>query len=131
MIAPRLTVWFRRGTLILGALGFLYVTSFALNSHFGGYWGKPERDGHDRWSFGLSMHTAILWQPRFGYWALYRSDWLGSLYSPLIRLDRRFLHSTHYVTDPKISEWIDATKVTDWHPQFRAEILAAREHQAQ
>ena len=41
----------------VGELGFvlalLYIGSFALNSHFGGYWNKPERDGHDRWSFGL------------------------------------------------------------------------------
>ena len=115
----------RRLLLTLAALVLLYVGSFVLNSHFGGYWNKPERDGHDRWSFGLSMHTAVLWQPRFGYWALYRSDWLGAFYSPLIRLDRRFIHPTRYVSDPNFVEWSKTTTAADWHPQFRAEIEAA------
>ena len=121
----------RRLFLALTVLALLYIASFALNSHCGGYWNKPERDGHDRWSFGLSMHTAVLWQPRFGYWALYRSDWLGAFYSPLIRLDRQFVHPTRYVSDPKFFEWSKTTTAADWHPQFRAEIEAALAHKDQ
>ncbi len=68
----------RKWLLSLGSLALLYLGSFMLNSRFGGYWNKPERDGHDRWSYGLSMHTAVLWQPRFGYWAPYISDGLGA-----------------------------------------------------
>ena len=104
---------------------FLYLASFALNSRQGGYWGTLERDGRDRWSFGMSLHTAVLWQPRFGYWAPYRSDWLGSFYSPLIQLDRQFLHPTRYVSDPEYFEWANATTPADWHPQFRPEVEAA------
>lgn len=113
----------RRPLLALGALALLYVASFALNSRFGGYWNRPERDGHDRWSFGLFMHTAIFWQPRFGYWAPYRSDWLGAFYSPLIWLDRRFVHPTRYISDPNFSEWARKTTAADWHPQFRTQIF--------
>ncbi|MDR3404348.1 MAG: hypothetical protein P4L99_17750 [Chthoniobacter sp.] len=116
-----------RALLVLGAIGFLYVGSFALDSHCGGYWNQLEQDGYDRWSFGLSLPTAVLWQPRLGYWAPYRSDWLGALYSPLIRLDRRFIHPSRYVTDPKFLEWSKATAVAEWHPTFRAEIQSARQ----
>jgi hypothetical protein len=115
----------RRLLLTLGAVAILYVGSFALNSGFGGYWDKPERDGRDHWNFGLSIHTAILWQPRFGYWAPYRSNWLGEFYSPLILLDRRFVHPTRYVSDPNFSAWFKTTTAAEWHPQFRYEVKAA------
>jgi hypothetical protein len=118
--SPRLPA--PRAFLILGAVTFLYIGSFALNSYFGGYWNQLERDRHGRWNFGLSLHTAVLWQPRFGCWAPYRSDWLGAFYSPLIRFDRHLIHPSRYVTDPKFFEWSNATAVTDWHPAFRAEI---------
>ena len=108
-----------------------YFVSFALNSCFGGYWNKPERDGRDRWSAGLSMPTAVLWQPRFGYWALYRSDWLGGFYAPLIRLDREFVHRSRYVTDPSFFEWSTKTTSADWHPRFRTEIEAASARNSQ
>lgn len=115
----------RRAFFVGCLLIVLYVGSFAFNSFLGGYWSEVERDGHDRWSFGLSMPTACLWQPRVGYWAPYRSDWLGAFYSPLIRLDRQFLHPTHYVSDPAFAAWAQASRVSEWHPRFRAEHLAA------
>lgn len=124
LIPKRRRFTVKRILIGLTASAFFYVASFALNSHLGGYWGNPERDGRDRWSMGLSMHTAVLWQPRFGYWALYRSDWLGSFYSPLIKLDRQFLHPTRYVSDPEYFEWANATTPAEWHPQFRAEAAA-------
>jgi hypothetical protein len=125
--------WFctRRVFVAFGVAAFFYVGLFALNSFSGGYWNKLERDGHDRWSFGLSMHTATLWQPRYGYWALYRSDWLGAFYSPLIRLDRRFIHHTHYVSDPEFSDWAKTLTVADWHPRFQREVAAVLAHRNQ
>lgn len=117
----------QRVLIALAVVAFLYVVSFAFNTYSGGYWNKLERDGHDRWSFGLSMHTAVLWQPRYGYWATYRSDWLGSFYSPLIRLDRQFIHQTHYVSDPGFPAWGKALTVMDYHPQFRAEVAKVLE----
>ena len=116
----------RRVVLALVLLLLLYVVSFALNTYSGGYWDRPERDGHDRYSFGLSMSTAVLWQPRFGYWTPFRSDWLGTFYSPLIRLDRKFLHPTRYLSDPSFDSWVEASAVSDWHPRFRTAILEAR-----
>lgn len=48
--------------LVVGCLLLaLYVGTFAINTYSGGYWREVERDGHDRYSFGLSMPTAVLW----------------------------------------------------------------------
>ncbi len=111
-------------------LAVLYIGSFALNSYYGGYWNKLERDGRDRWAVGLSMPTAILWQPRFGYWAPFRADLLGTFYSPLIRLDRSFVHVTRYVSDPDFYEWArNEATASDVHPKFRAEYLALKAKQ--
>lgn len=51
--------------IVCGIWAF-YILSYSMNSALGGYWGRPETDGHDRYSFGLAMPTAILWQPRWG-----------------------------------------------------------------
>lgn len=111
-----------------GALLVLYAGSYVLNSSLGGYWNKPERDGHDRWVFGLSIHTAILWQPRIGYWAPFRSDCVGAFYSPLVRIDRWLFHPTHYLTDPDIGEWTITLTPKDFHPRFRAAWTAELAH---
>jgi hypothetical protein len=114
----------RRVALAFALLGVLYVGTYLWNRGSGGYWIYPERDGRDRWSFGLSMHTAILWQPRFGYWSPYKADFLGMLYSPMIRMDRAYFHPSHYVSDPEYFAWMNATEVVDWHPRFHAEVAA-------
>ena len=116
-------------SLAVVALVAFYLGSFVLNSYCGGYWSELERDGHDRWSFGLSMPTAVLWQPRFGYWAPYRSDWLGTLYSPLIRLDRHLAHPTRYASAPDFHPWVNALPAEEVHPRYRQEFLAAKAKQ--
>jgi hypothetical protein len=103
--------------LIVAALVALYIGGFVFNSFGGGYWAKFERDGHDVWSSGLSMPTAVLWQPHYGYWSPYHSDFIGKLYSPLIQLDRRFVHPTHYVTEPDFQSWVDALPAGRVHPR--------------
>ncbi len=110
---------YKRGAIGVSALMVFYVSTFALNSCWGGYWLKPERDGHDRWSIGLSMHTAFLWQPFVGYWSPYRSDWIGMFFFPAVRLDRRFIHPTHYATDPDFESWVLALNAAAVHPDWR------------
>jgi hypothetical protein len=82
----------------LGVVAF-YAVLYCIDSSLGGYWAKPEMDGRDRYSFGLAMPTALLWQPRWGHKALGQTDLLGMAYAPLIWLDRRCVHSTIYLTD--------------------------------
>jgi len=96
-----------------------------VNSLRGGYWLKPERDGKHRYSMGLSMHTAILWQPAHGYCARYNSDFLGTFYMPLVALDRAWIHHTMYVTDDSTFEWINhKARPADIHPRFRDGFIA-------
>jgi len=123
-VAPSQPSLIRRWVLFVCLGVTLYVVSYAVNSLSGGYWGQLERDARDLYTFDLSMHTATLWQPLVGYWSPYRSDWVGKLYSPLIRLDRQFVHKTRYAGDPDFHIWIRTSKVTEWHPQFRAELAA-------
>ena len=107
------------------ALLAIYLGSYLINSACGGYWLQPERDGMQRWRSGLSMHTAILWQPALGYHSRYKSDWLGTIYSPLAALDRRWFHETKYLTDDSTFTWIhEKARAKDIHPRWRAEFLA-------
>ena len=117
----------QRRYLFLGLLAaVLYIGSYLVDSYTGGYWGELERDGYHRYTVGLSMPTATLWQPRFGYWAPYRSDFLGKFYLPLIKLDQHFLHRTRYPTDSDFFDWVKTAPVSDWHPRFRDEVIASR-----
>jgi hypothetical protein len=107
------------------ALLAIYVGSYLINSKSGGYWLQPERDGGHRWGSGLSMHTAVLWQPALGYHSRYKSDWLGTIYGPLIVLDRHWFHQTKYVTDESTFTWYkEEARAKDIHPQWRAEFAA-------
>lgn len=113
--------------LILLTVTVLYIGSYAVNSYFGGYWLKPERDGHLRGHIGLSMHTAIMWQPGFGYYIQYDSNFFGMIYSPLVAFDRAWVHPTMYVTDDSTFDWINNTaRASDIHPRFRTEFIRSR-----
>lgn len=108
-------------------VSIIYIGSYVANTRGGGYWLKPERDGRDRHSFGLSMHTAILWQPAYGYCARYNSDFLGTIYAPLVALDRNWVHPTMYVTEDSTFEWLNRqARTVDIHPRFRDEFIASR-----
>jgi hypothetical protein len=57
--------------------------------------------GKYRYSFGWAMSDVIRWDPAAAHWEPFRDIYgkdvsrgtpLGYLYSPLIRLDRRFIH---------------------------------------
>ena len=109
----------RRFTWMLSGMVVLYVLSYCINSALGGYWGRPEMDGHDRYTFGLAMPTAILWQPRYGHLAMGRADFLGLAYSSLIWLDRRFVHQTIYISAPNGFDRVNHLSRERIHPEFR------------
>ena len=113
--------WFslRKILFVSLASSFLYAGSYFANSLCGGYWMIPEMDGHDRYSFGLAIPTAILWQPRFGHEAIGTYDLLGEFYAPLICLDRKFVHPTIYISDEGDSKKADNLHPTEVHPEFR------------
>ena len=101
----------------------LYIASYTIDTACGGYWGTAERDGRDKYTFGLSIPTAILWQPYFGYNAKFNSDFIGNLYSPLVAIDRFKWHRTKYVTDQSTFEWLNhEATISDFHPSFRDEF---------
>ena len=113
----------RKSLLTVGICLFVYTLSYALNSFFGGYWLKPEMDGRDRWSFGLAMMDAIMWQPRLGHAALGNYDFVGIVYKPLIRLDRRFVHPTLHFLDKGFDRQFALLKVSQVHPHWRDDFL--------
>src|SRR6185312_7372535 len=69
----------------------------------------------------------ILWQPRFGYAAARWSSTLGILYSPLIHMDRRWLHKTHGFEDDGAGMYYQSSRpLTDFHPETREYVRLAR-----
>jgi hypothetical protein len=113
----------RKGLLTFLVCVSIYIASYTLNSFFGGYWLVPEMDGRDRWSFGLAMMDAIMWQPRFGHEAIGRSDYLGTFYTPLIRFDRKFVHTTIHFFDKDFDQRFLNLKVSQVHPHWRDEFV--------
>lgn len=100
-----------------------YLLIYAVDSFLGGYWIKPEMDGHDRYSFGLAMPTAFLWQPYLGHEAIGHFDTLGILYKPLIQLDRRLVHPTIYLSDTNGFDKVTSLKISQVHPYWRDEYF--------
>lgn len=74
----------------------------------------------------MSATTAILFQPAFGYHTPFGGDLIGSIYAPLIRLDRRFFHQTYYLSDDGIFEWAASLPISQVHPAFRSEVQKER-----
>ena len=119
----RLKTKIRKSFFALVVCVFVYVFSYALNSFFGGYWLIPEMDGRDRLEGFWALHTAVMWQPRFGHEALGNYDFPGTLYTPLIRLDRKFIHPTIYMSDKDFDQKMSHLNVSDVHPHWRDDFL--------
>jgi len=113
----------RKGVLCVSVCVFVYGTSYIPNSFFGGYWIIPEMDGRNRWSFGLAMMDAIMWQPRFGHEAIGHLDYLGVIYKLLIRLDRKYVHPTIHLYDDGFEKIVSGLKVSQVHPYWRDEFI--------
>jgi hypothetical protein len=121
---PKRRVQWLIAGILWGLIG-LYVLAYAVNSSLGGYWLAPARDGRDRFApefGGLSITDAIMWQPRFGRCSLGDLDRPGVLFVPLIQIDQRHFHKTHYITDPDYDAWIRGLPRSKVHPVFRQEF---------
>jgi hypothetical protein len=91
---------FRRRNILQGAIVIaLYVGSYLPLSATGDWY--YSQTGDHRYGFGLAMSDIIRWQPRWASWEPFRDveghrtsrgNPLGYLYSPLIRLDRKWFH---------------------------------------
>lgn len=117
-------MWLAR---ILSSVLILYLLAYVLNSSLGGYWLAPGRDGRDRFApefGGLSMTDAIMWQPRFGHCSLGHLDRAGVFFGLLIEIDQRYVHKTHYITDPNYEAWIRGLPRSKVHPTFRDQFDA-------
>jgi hypothetical protein len=119
----RLKTKIRKSFFALAICMFIYVFSYAFNSFFGGYWLIPERDGKDKYSFGLSITDAILWQPRFGHEAFGDLDFCGTFYMPLIWFDRKFIHQTIHLSDEDFGQKFSSLTVAQVHPHWRDDFL--------
>ena len=98
----------------------IYIISYCVNSALGGFWMKPVADGKDKYASGLSIPTAVIWQPRIGYATPFQKDGLGFFYLPLIACDRTWIHPTKYLSDPKDEQWLfssEAAKLA--HPKTK------------
>lgn len=105
-----------------GSLLAVYLLMYTLNSILGGYWMKPVSDGTVRYSFGLSIPVAIMWQPRLGYATPLETNLIGYAFYPLIRFDQRFVHPTRYLTVEKDEQWFfSESAAKDAHPHFQSE----------
>jgi hypothetical protein len=119
----RLKTKIRNGFFVLAICVSTYVVSYALDSFFGGYWLRPEMDGHDRYSFGLAMPTAILWQPRIGHEAIGDLNFPGTFYMPLIWFDRKFIHQTIHLSDEDFDQKFSNLTVAQVYPHWRDDFL--------
>lgn len=80
----------------------LYLSSYSLLSFNGKY--HPSRSGTHRWNLtGLAVVDQTMWFANGVFWQpfqnvqgqkTYQATCLGHFYSPLIRLDRAFVHRT-------------------------------------
>lgn len=92
----------RVAVLAGGILLLVYVGSYVALSACGGwYWAQT---GRVRYTFGLAMTDAVRWHPAWARWEPFRDvrdrdtsrgNLAGYLYSPLIRLDRAWVHRDH------------------------------------
>jgi hypothetical protein len=101
----------RRGSrlAIVTALVILYVGSYVVLSSIGEY--RASISGRVRCqSTGMGLHDAGIWEPKGVYWDPYldvsgrrtnRATLLGWFYSPLVALDRRWVHPTHYMFEQR------------------------------
>jgi hypothetical protein len=117
--------------LVAGA-GFsaLYFGSYVFNSYYGGYFLAPDIDGKVRYSEvrgGMGMPVAILWQPYHGYYSGSKADLLGKMFTPCILIDRSLVHSTRYLTDEDIFDWIDSgLDERNVHPSWRTQFAESK-----
>jgi hypothetical protein len=93
--------------LAIVAIGLAaYVGSYAVMSAAGDY--QASQSGRLRYVTGPAVTDVYHWQPAMAYWQPFRDirgndtshgNLLGYVYSPLIRLDRKWRHPSVYIFD--------------------------------
>ncbi len=93
--------WKKRIILLIILIS-LYIFSYALLSFNGEYYFS--RSGRTRWNgMGLSIYDQHIWEPRFLRWQRFvnihgddtsRGSYLGHFFSPLVQIDRAWIHKT-------------------------------------
>ncbi len=110
---------FRWVVSVVAFLVLAYVVSYCVLSLLGGYY--YNQSGEVRYSGGLAATDLVMYQPRFLGWQprfrrvdgtyTSRGNTLGYFYSPMIYLDRRFVHRTRLSSLFSLSEerleWFD------------------------
>src|SRR5258706_7291802 len=99
-----MSIWRRiskrfRVLLAVGALLVIYVCSYLILSAQGGW--QWSQTGKLRYGFGFAVSDVERWFPAWAHWEPFidvygddtsRGDLQGYIYSPLIRLDRAWMH---------------------------------------
>src|SRR4051794_34635235 len=93
----------RRPLLVAGITLVVYVASYLPLTLLGEY--RIDMTGRQR-PWGLALMDVDLWQPKATYFRVYTSvsgdtgcssDFLGTVYAPLILLDRAIWHRSHFI----------------------------------
>lgn len=93
----------------------IYIGIYVPNSIFGGYWGHPVA-GSLQYSFGMSLPTAFLWQPYWGYADATSKSFLGFVFYPLISIDRSYVHHTKDLSNAQDEQDLRKAGIR-WHPE--------------
>jgi len=97
----------------LSALG-LYIVAYSILSLKGGY--LLTESGDVRYGYGLSVPDIYQWQPRFGFFQIFRqisgtrtirAEGLGYFFAPLILFDQALVHKTIRLFDPETGKPIE------------------------
>ncbi len=97
--------------LLLVCLSLLigYVVTYVALSAAGGW--RYSQTGRLRYAFGFAASDVIRWQPAWAWWEPFRDvsghdtsrgNLQGYIFSPLIRLDRRWFHPDREVFGPDL-----------------------------
>ncbi len=115
----------KRSFYSLGIAAIVYVLLYIPNSMLGGYYGPV--GGRTLYNFGLSMRTAYVWEPRFGYVDFHDSTALGKVLFPLVRLDQRYAHPVLDLGDKNAEARLFAgSNSVRWHPLLLQEVEDAK-----
>ena len=95
----------------LTILFLVYVGSYAYFTSTGSYYFS--QTGNVRYSSGLSMSDVSIWHPKLLYWQLFQDTYgqstsrgttFGYYYSPLILVDRQWIHQTQQLLASELTE---------------------------
>lgn len=117
----------KRLLVFLGLFLVIWVGSYCINSHFGGYRTKP--DTARVWQSSqqqIIFEVFLKWQPFFGEVTSHDFTLVGMLYYPLIMLDQRKFHRSLDLTNPVDISAINGLSSDCIHPLDRDSVNMER-----